>query len=44
VVPYIYAAANWEAEFHEGDPFYALQGESVEKATSMKAVLFSKEA
>jgi hypothetical protein len=41
---YIYAATDWEAELHEGDPFYALQGEGVEKATSMEAVLFSKEA
>jgi hypothetical protein len=41
---YVYAAADWEAKFDERDSFYALQGEGVEKATSMKAVLFSKEA
>ena len=38
MVPYIYAAADWEAKFDKRDPFYALQGEGMEKATSVKAV------
>jgi hypothetical protein len=43
VVTYVYAAADWEAEFYKGDSFYASEGQDVKEATAVAAVLLSQE-